>query len=62
MSTTLNSTFSFSQFNKKYYYEIGIGHTIRQFWFMTPPEVHPDAPYTFGLIGNFVFSQNYNVI
>ncbi|KAL9322311.1 hypothetical protein ACSQ67_010364 [Phaseolus vulgaris] len=40
------------EFNKKYYYEIGIGHTIRQFWFMTPPEVHPDAPYTFGLIGD----------
>ncbi|CAL5377121.1 unnamed protein product [Camellia sinensis] len=38
-------------YNSKYYYEVGIGHT-RTFWFMTPPEVGPDAPYTFGLIGN----------
>jgi len=28
---------------------------------MTPPEVHPDQPFTFGLIGKFMFSQNYNV-
>ncbi|CAJ1956961.1 unnamed protein product [Sphenostylis stenocarpa] len=40
------------EFNKMYYYEIGIGHTRRQFWFVTPPEMHPDAPYTFGLIGD----------
>nr|KYP39952.1 Purple acid phosphatase 2 [Cajanus cajan] len=35
------------EFNTKYYYEVGIGHTRRQFWFTTPPEVHPDAPFTF---------------
>ncbi|KAG5114240.1 hypothetical protein AAZX31_13G262800 [Glycine max] len=40
------------EFNTKYYYEVGIGHTTRQFWFVTPPEVHPDTPYTFGLIGD----------
>ncbi|XP_059434086.1 purple acid phosphatase-like [Corylus avellana] len=40
------------KFNTKYYYEVGIGHTPRQFWFTTPPEVGPDVPYTFGLIGD----------
>lgn len=39
------------QFDTKYYYEVGIGNTTRQFWFVTPPEVGPDVPYTFGLIG-----------
>ncbi|KAI8024760.1 Purple acid phosphatase 2 [Camellia lanceoleosa] len=39
------------QYNSKYYYEVGIGHTTRTFWLMTPPEVGPDVPYTFGLIG-----------
>lgn len=39
------------QYNTKYYYEVGIGHTTRTFWFMTPPEVGRDVPYTFGLIG-----------
>lgn len=42
------------QFDTKYHYEIGLGHTIRQFWFMTPPAPGPDVPYTFGLIGNTV--------
>ncbi|KAK4772185.1 hypothetical protein SAY86_013960 [Trapa natans] len=36
----------------KYYYEVGIDHTIRKFWFITPPEIGPDIPYTFGLIGD----------
>lgn len=40
------------QFSTKYYYVVGIGHTERQFWFVTPPEVGPDVPYSFGLIGN----------
>ncbi|XAR59591.1 4-nitrophenylphosphatase [Bertholletia excelsa] len=40
------------KFNTKYYYEVGIGHTTRTFWFVTPPEVGPDVPYTFGLIGD----------
>ncbi|KAF9621906.1 hypothetical protein IFM89_029126 [Coptis chinensis] len=39
-------------FNTKYYYALGVGNTMRQFWFRTPPEVGPDVPYTFGLIGN----------
>ncbi|KAK4775332.1 hypothetical protein SAY86_010267 [Trapa natans] len=37
--------------DKKYYYEVGIGHTVRTFWFVTPPAVGPDTPYTFGLMG-----------
>ncbi|KAK7263875.1 hypothetical protein RJT34_31473 [Clitoria ternatea] len=40
------------EYNTKYYYEVGLGNTTRQFWFVTPPEVGPDVPYTFGLIGD----------
>lgn len=39
------------QYDTKYYYEVGIGQSVRKFWFVTPPEVGPDVPYTFGLIG-----------
>ncbi|MED6159425.1 hypothetical protein PIB30_042276 [Stylosanthes scabra] len=46
------------QFDTKYYYEVGIGHAKRQFWFVTPPEIHPDVPYTFGLIGDL--GQTYD--
>ena len=42
---------SLFQFDTKYYYAVGIGQTVRKFWFMTPPESGPDVPYTFGLIG-----------
>lgn len=41
------------QHDTKYYYAVGIGHTVRKFWFTTPPKVGPDVPYTFGLIGIF---------
>ncbi|KAL6270024.1 hypothetical protein ACE6H2_026935 [Prunus campanulata] len=46
------------KFNTKYYYVVGIGRTERQFWFITPPEVGPDIPYTFGLIGDL--GQTYD--
>ncbi|XWS25842.1 hypothetical protein CRYUN_Cryun27aG0101700 [Craigia yunnanensis] len=39
------------EYNTKYLYEVGIGNTTRQFWFVTPPRAGPDVPYTFGLIG-----------
>ncbi|MFS7998583.1 putative Acid phosphatase [Helianthus anomalus] len=39
------------EYDTRYYYEIGIGNASRTFWFTTPPEVGPDVPYTFGLIG-----------
>ena len=42
---------SLLQFDTKYYYAVGIGQTVRKFWFMTPPKSGPDVPYTFGLIG-----------
>lgn len=42
----------------KYYYKIGIGDSSREFWFQTPPKVEPDAPYTFGIIGDL--GQTYN--
>lgn len=45
----------------KYYYMVGIGHTTRTFWFMTPPEVGPDVPYTFGLIGDLGQSYDSNI-
>ncbi|KAJ4827475.1 prolyl aminopeptidase [Turnera subulata] len=40
------------EYNTKYYYEVGLGNTTRQFSFMTPPAVGPDVPYTFGVIGD----------
>ncbi|CAN4107495.1 unnamed protein product [Withania somnifera] len=46
------------KYNTKYYYTVGIGHTTRTFWFVTPPPVGPDVPYTFGLIGDL--GQTYD--
>ncbi|KAL6995745.1 hypothetical protein U1Q18_005881 [Sarracenia purpurea var. burkii] len=46
------------RFDTKYYYEVGIGNTTRQFWFITPPKVGPNVPYTFGLIGDL--GQTYD--
>ncbi|KAM0937223.1 putative Acid phosphatase [Dioscorea sansibarensis] len=48
------------KFSTKYYYKVGIGNTTRQFWFTTPPEVGPDVPYTFGLIGDLGQSYDSN--
>ncbi|KAM3220312.1 purple acid phosphatase 2 isoform X1 [Capsicum annuum] len=48
------------KFNTKYYYKIGIGRVARTFWFTTPPEVGPDVPYTFGLIGDLGQSFDSN--
>ncbi|RVW50330.1 Purple acid phosphatase 2 [Vitis vinifera] len=45
-------------FDTKYYYEVGIGNSTRQFWFVTPPRAGPDVPYTFGLIGDL--GQTYD--
>ena len=53
--------FFLGQFNTKYYYVVGIGHTTRQFWFVTPPEVGPDVPYTFGLIGEYFFNKSQKI-
>ncbi|KAF5787425.1 putative phosphoric monoester hydrolase [Helianthus annuus] len=46
------------EFDTKYHYEVGTGHTTRRFWFMTPPAVGPDVPYTFGLMGDL--GQTYD--
>ncbi|KAJ6897410.1 hypothetical protein NC651_023315 [Populus alba x Populus x berolinensis] len=48
------------EFNTKYYYVVGVGHTERKFWFTTPPAVGPDVPYTFGLIGDLGQSYDSN--
>ncbi|XP_034678532.1 purple acid phosphatase-like [Vitis riparia] len=49
------------EFNTKYYYVVGIEHTPRKFWFVTPPKVGPDVPYTFGLIGDLGQSYDSNM-
>ncbi|QCD88985.1 purple acid phosphatase-like [Vigna unguiculata] len=49
------------EYNTKYYYEVGLGNTTRQFWFVTPPEIGPDVPYTFGLIGDLGQSLDSNL-
>ncbi|CAD6254963.1 unnamed protein product [Miscanthus lutarioriparius] len=36
----------------RYYYAIGVGDTVRTFWFTTPPAPSPDAPLRLGLIGD----------
>ncbi|OMO87506.1 hypothetical protein CCACVL1_08988 [Corchorus capsularis] len=48
------------KYDTKYYYEVGIGNSSRQFWFRTPPEVGPDLPYTFGLIGDLGQTHDSN--
>ena len=39
------------QYDTKYYYKIGNDDSSREFWFQTPPKIHPDASYKFGIIG-----------
>lgn len=46
------------KYNTKYYYKIGSGDSSREFWFQAPPNIDPDAPYTFGIIGDL--GQTYN--
>ncbi|KAJ6306403.1 hypothetical protein OIU78_021675 [Salix suchowensis] len=48
------------EFDTKYYYEVGVGNTTRQFWFITPPRPGPDVPYTFGLIGDLGQTHDSN--
>lgn len=45
----------------KYYYELGVDPVTRRFWFVTPPEVGLDVPYTFGLIGDLGQSYDSNI-
>ncbi|KAK8348989.1 hypothetical protein V6Z11_A06G115900 [Gossypium hirsutum] len=46
------------EYEIKYYYKIGEGHSSREFWFQTPPKIDPDSPFTFGIIGDL--GQTYN--
>lgn len=46
------------EYDTKYYYKVGTGDSARKFWFQTPPKIDPDAPYTFGIIGDL--GQTYN--
>ncbi|XP_010489216.1 PREDICTED: purple acid phosphatase 10 [Camelina sativa] len=49
------------EYDTKYYYVVGVGETERMFWFFTPPEIGPDVPYTFGLIGDLGQSFDSNI-
>ncbi|XP_022749188.1 purple acid phosphatase 2-like [Durio zibethinus] len=49
------------EYDTKYYYVVGVGHTTRKFWFTTPPEVGSDVPYTFGLIGDLGQTFDSNI-
>lgn len=46
------------EYNTKYHYKVGDGDSAREFWFQTPPEIDPDASYTFGIIGDL--GQTFN--
>ncbi|XP_010440687.1 PREDICTED: bifunctional purple acid phosphatase 26 [Camelina sativa] len=46
------------EYDTKYYYKIESGESSREFWFVTPPHVHPDASYKFGIIGDM--GQTFN--
>ncbi|KAG6740974.1 hypothetical protein POTOM_056452 [Populus tomentosa] len=46
------------EYDTKYYYKIGSGDSYREFWFQTPPQINPDTPYKFGIIGDL--GQTYN--
>lgn len=45
----------------KYYYAMGFGHTVRTFWFTTPPKPGPDVPFKFGLIGDLGQTFDSNI-
>ncbi|XP_010531065.1 PREDICTED: purple acid phosphatase 25 [Tarenaya hassleriana] len=40
------------KYDTKYNYELGSGNSTRRFSFTTPPEIGPDVPYTFGVMGD----------
>ncbi|XP_010113480.2 purple acid phosphatase 25 [Morus notabilis] len=46
------------KYDTLYFYELGRGNVTRHFSFKTPPEVGPDVPYTFGVIGDL--GQTYD--
>ncbi|XP_050205393.1 purple acid phosphatase 5-like [Mercurialis annua] len=53
-----HATLKHLEYNTKYIYEMGSRTTRRRFSFVTPPEVGPDAPYTFGVMGDL--GQTYD--
>ncbi|KAJ4792449.1 Purple acid phosphatase [Rhynchospora pubera] len=56
-----HATLRHLKYDTKYYYAVGIGQTVRKFWFKTPPQEGPDVPYTFGLIGDLGQSYDSNM-
>ncbi|KAI3519197.1 hypothetical protein L1887_08224 [Cichorium endivia] len=55
-----HATINKLKYNTKYMYELGKGNSTRKFWFTTPPEIGPDVPYTFGIIGDLGQTQASN--
>ncbi|KAJ3674678.1 hypothetical protein LUZ60_005294 [Juncus effusus] len=49
------------EFDTLYYYAVGEGQALRTFSFRTPPQVGPDVPYTFGLIGDLGQTYDSNI-
>ncbi|XP_076897541.1 purple acid phosphatase 2-like [Bidens hawaiensis] len=50
------------KYDTKYHYKLGTELTTRRrFWFMTPPAVGPDVPYTFGLMGDLGQTYDSNI-
>ncbi|XP_002534135.2 purple acid phosphatase 5 [Ricinus communis] len=49
------------QYDTKYFYELGSHKTARRFSFTTPPEVGPDVPYTFGIMGDLGQTSDSNI-
>ncbi|KDP32671.1 hypothetical protein JCGZ_13669 [Jatropha curcas] len=49
------------QYNTKYFYEIGSDESTRRFSFTTPPEVGPDVPFTFGIMGDLGQTYDSNI-
>lgn len=48
------------EYDTKYFYKLGEDESAREFWFITPPAVGPDVPYTFGLIGDLGQTSDSN--
>ncbi|KAJ9147019.1 hypothetical protein P3X46_029225 [Hevea brasiliensis] len=49
------------KYNTRYFYELGSHKATRRFSFVTPPEVGPDVPYTFGIMGDLGQTYDSNI-
>ncbi|KAK8562979.1 hypothetical protein V6N12_011041 [Hibiscus sabdariffa] len=49
------------EYDTKYHYVVGDRNSSREFWFTTPPELGPDVPYTFGIMGDLGQTYDSNI-